>query len=414
MGTFRKKVRGRRALAAHRAEVARARRRVARAARRERERAALAAKRPMVARVATAGYATRSLLARLGDALVFAIGRLVLLLRVPLDVILQAIGELAVRTHGLVRRRRRPGDARPAPGFLVVGHRGSPAKRVENTLASFEEALAEGANAIEMDLCLTKDGEVVLWHDEDPDALVAILRQAGTEPEVRYRPVAPSAGSDFRRPVRDLTLAQLRAHYGYAGAEGGGRVAVTIPTIAEFAAWGAGREDLDLVFLDLKIPPARVDLVDAVVARVEAALARHPSRYEIIYLTSSESVLRALPARGATAGRSLDVVLPSGIVLFPSKISAVRPAIEFGDPCASVGRPTYTISGSEVYRRVVEADLDLLRRHNAAHPDRRVDRLVAWTVNHPKELRTLVSLGVHAVLTDHPARLRAIAALVRP
>jgi glycerophosphoryl diester phosphodiesterase len=394
--------------------MARARRRSARAARRERERAALAEKRPAAARVAKAGYATRSLFARLGDALAFGIGRLLLVLRVPLDALLGAVEELAVRTHGLACRRRRLLDARPAPGFLVVGHRGSPAKRVENTLPSFEEALADGANAIEVDLCLTKDGEVVLWHDEDPDALVAVLRQAGVEPEVRYRPVVPSVGSDLRRPVRDLTLAELRAHCGYVDAAGGGRVAATIPTFAEFAAWAAEREDLDLVFLDLKIPPARADLVDAVVAGVEAALTRHPGRYEIIYLTPSEPVLRALRARAATAARSLDVVLPSGIVFFPSKISAVRPAIEFGDPCASVGRPTYTISGREVYRRVIEADLERLRRHNEAHPDRRVERLVAWTVNDAKELRALVSLGVHAILTDHPALLRGIAAVDRP
>jgi glycerophosphoryl diester phosphodiesterase len=191
-------------------------------------------------------------------------------------------------------------------------------------------------------------------------------------------------------------------------------VAEAIPTFVEFAEWAAGRRDLDTVFLDLKIPAGHADHVVAVVAGVEAALARHPGRYGIVYLTPEEDVLKALRTHAATAVRSLDVVLPSGIVFFPSKHSAVRKAIEFGDACASVGRPTLTISGWEVYRRILESDLALLRRHNAAHPDRRVDRLVAWTVNHPKELRTLVSLGVHAVLTDHPARLRAIAALVRP
>lgn len=51
--------------------------------------------------------------------------------------------------------------------FLIIGHRGSPRRFPENTLASFEAALEEGADGFETDLRLLSDGTAVLYHDDD-------------------------------------------------------------------------------------------------------------------------------------------------------------------------------------------------------------------------------------------------------
>jgi glycerophosphoryl diester phosphodiesterase len=48
----------------------------------------------------------------------------------------------------------------------IVGHRGAPRRARENTLESFDFAEAEGADAIELDLQQTKDGELVVFHDD--------------------------------------------------------------------------------------------------------------------------------------------------------------------------------------------------------------------------------------------------------
>lgn len=50
---------------------------------------------------------------------------------------------------------------------LVIAHRGASATRPENTAAAFDAALAEGADGIELDLQLTRDDVVVVWHDRD-------------------------------------------------------------------------------------------------------------------------------------------------------------------------------------------------------------------------------------------------------
>ncbi|MBK5259140.1 MAG: glycerophosphodiester phosphodiesterase [Thermoanaerobaculia bacterium] len=50
--------------------------------------------------------------------------------------------------------------------LLIFGHRGSPKRFPENTLASFDQALREGADGFETDLRLLTDRTAVLYHDD--------------------------------------------------------------------------------------------------------------------------------------------------------------------------------------------------------------------------------------------------------
>lgn len=54
-----------------------------------------------------------------------------------------------------------------AERFLILGHRGSPKRFPENTLASFEETLRAGADGFETDLRLLFDRTAVLFHDDE-------------------------------------------------------------------------------------------------------------------------------------------------------------------------------------------------------------------------------------------------------
>ncbi len=53
--------------------------------------------------------------------------------------------------------------------FLILGHRGSPKRFPENTMASFEETLRAGADGFETDLRLLFDHTAVLFHDDELD-----------------------------------------------------------------------------------------------------------------------------------------------------------------------------------------------------------------------------------------------------
>src|SRR3954451_3410010 len=97
--------------------------------------------------------------------------------------------------------------------LTAVAHRGDPYRVRENTLDSLRSALRRGADAVEIDVRLTRDGVPVLLHDETLKRLW-----------------------ELDRPLHSLSAAEVR------GLSGGG-----VPTLAEApAAADATRLMLDL------------------------------------------------------------------------------------------------------------------------------------------------------------------------
>lgn len=62
----------------------------------------------------------------------------------------------------------------PAQKPLVIAHRGFSSRYAENTMLAFEKAISAGADGIECDLRMTKDHEIVFFHDKDLRTLCGI------------------------------------------------------------------------------------------------------------------------------------------------------------------------------------------------------------------------------------------------
>ncbi|UUU39725.1 glycerophosphodiester phosphodiesterase [Streptomyces sp. NBC_00162] len=123
--------------------------------------------------------------------------------------------------------------------LTAVGHRGDPYRVRENTLSSIRSAFARGADAVEIDVRLTRDGVPVLLHDETLQRLW---------------------GHDVRLDA--VTAPQLKE------LTGGG-----IPTLREAVlAAGAGRLMIDL-------PGASYEAVRTVVDQVRECGARERTYY---------------------------------------------------------------------------------------------------------------------------------------
>lgn len=54
-------------------------------------------------------------------------------------------------------------------GLLIIAHRGASGHAPENTMAAFEEAERLGAEFIEFDIQMSKDGKLVVIHDDTVD-----------------------------------------------------------------------------------------------------------------------------------------------------------------------------------------------------------------------------------------------------
>lgn len=70
---------------------------------------------------------------------------------------------------------------------LIIAHRGASFEAPENTMASFKLALQENTDALELDVHKTKDGEIVVIHDEDTQRTCRekkLIRES-TFPEIR-------------------------------------------------------------------------------------------------------------------------------------------------------------------------------------------------------------------------------------
>jgi len=94
-------------------------------------------------------------------------------------------------------------------GVAVFGHRGASAYRPENTLEALELAFQQGADAIECDLVPTKDGELIIRHDN----YLSTTTDVASRPEFAHLQREGVVGWRETRPdwfCEDLTLAEIK------------------------------------------------------------------------------------------------------------------------------------------------------------------------------------------------------------
>ncbi|WP_010272511.1 glycerophosphodiester phosphodiesterase family protein [Paenibacillus senegalensis] len=125
---------------------------------------------------------------------------------------------------------------------LIGGHRGSMDQVPENTLLAAEEAWQSGVDLIEVDILETKDGHLILMHDDNVDRT-----------------------TDGTGKVRDKTLAeikQLNANYVNPAER------VEVPTLEEFLLWVKDKNQTRAiaVFLEIKAPNIEQKIIDLVQA----------------------------------------------------------------------------------------------------------------------------------------------------
>jgi glycerophosphoryl diester phosphodiesterase len=293
--------------------------------------------------------------------------------------------------------------------FLIIGHRGSPAEEVENTIPSFERALVESANALEMDICITKDKIPVIYHDWNPDSLVSILREKGFEPFMKYKPLPPSG--EFRKLINQLTLQELRQHYHFTLKDDGNEDAVktVIPTLEEFFAWSVEKENLKYVFLDIKVPGDEAKWVLPIIEKVQDYRTKYQPKFEIVHETAEPDVLNLMKKHFPLNNYLLDTDVPPGIILNPKKHSAVKIALEKKNQFALMMRPRQVTVGSwATYRRVMKNDVKTIYKLLKQSADEAIHYLVCATISDKSEMKCLVKMGINGIMTDYPALLRTV------
>jgi glycerophosphoryl diester phosphodiesterase len=291
--------------------------------------------------------------------------------------------------------------------FLIIGHRGSPAEEPENTIISFEKAIEQGANAIETDLCITKDNRVVLWHDWDPNETNSILRQARLEPTLKYRPHVPSISNPFRKKTSELTLDEFKSNYSYIQKDMKEfSINIEIPTLNKFFDWANEKQNLKAVFLDIKTPPNEKEFALKIIEQIKSLIDKKTPHFKIIIETFYVHVLIEMKKNFPELNYSLDIEPRFGFVLNPIVYSSARYAIKYHNAYAIPLKPReITIANWVTYRRIVKYDMKRKYRYNKKNSAKKIHAVIGCVINKKEEMDCLIKMGISGIQTDYPKLL---------
>jgi glycerophosphoryl diester phosphodiesterase len=254
------------------------------------------------------------------------------------------------------------------PRPAVIGHRGASGELPENTLPAFERAVAQGAVILESDVHRTRDGALVLIHDDRLERTTDGTGRVADQTLEELRSL--DAGHSFS-PEKD-------GQFPYRGQ------GIQIPTLEElFEAFPDRR-------LNLEIKAAGA--IEATVAAVRTA-----GREDSVLLAAAEdSIMLALRRHLARVGVAPAVGASAGDVA-----AFVRAALA-GSP------PPPGPMALQVPPRVGAQPLVTAEFVRHAHEHGLVVHV--WTVNDPREMHALLDLGVDGIMSDFPARIAAVVA----
>lgn len=252
----------------------------------------------------------------------------------------------------------------------IVGHRGAMGVAPENTLPAFQRALDDGAGFVEMDVRGTKDGQVVIIHD-------ASLNRT----------------TNGRGPVSRRTLSELKtldAGYRFTPDKGisypfRGRQ-ITIPTLGEFFSTFPQARAL----VEIKPVPT------AMVTRVVETICRLGKQEQVLLATEDDRVMRDARAEIDRLGVSLATGFSRGEVASFMRWVAGGANDRFLPPGQALQIPC------EYGGAVLVSEQTIRSAHDLGI------EMFVWTVNDVDEMARLLALGVDGIITDYPARLRAL------
>ena len=230
---------------------------------------------------------------------------------------------------------------------LAIGHRGAAAHMPENTMPSFERALELGADALEFDVAITRDGVPVVIHDDTLDRTTN-----------GHGPVEHALFDE----LRDLDAGRWKG------------VPTHLPSLAEVLDGFASRT---LLNLEIKASARRAELVDA----CAQAVVERDALGTVVFSSFDHDALRLL--------RHL---LPAARIGVLSETAGLERAFS----CAA------EIGAENLHPPVFLVTRPVVERAHAVKL-----KVWTWTVNQPDTIQHTIACGVDGIFSDFPERVVA-------
>jgi glycerophosphoryl diester phosphodiesterase len=235
--------------------------------------------------------------------------------------------------------------------IMVIAHRGFSGAAPENTLAAFQKGIEIGSDMIELDVHLSRDGEIVVIHDETLER------------------TTNGKGMVADQTLQDLKRLDAGSSFGpaFAGEK--------IPILREVLDLAKGRV---LVNIEIKNPTHQ--------------------RYSITEL--AEKTLREVEKAGMIDKIIFSSFNPASLEWIGKKEPRAQTAFLFHRPWNSLR----DIPGSQEYSVLNLRNIHLTRE-KVAELKKAGKRVNVYTVNPEEEIRKFVDWGVDGIITNYPDRL---------
>jgi glycerophosphoryl diester phosphodiesterase len=247
---------------------------------------------------------------------------------------------------------------------LIIAHRGASKHAPENTFAAFKRAIDAGADGIELDVRLAKDGVAVVFHDS------SLKRIAGRKGKISHFTStelgAIDAGSWFNRHVPKL------ADPAY--------VNESVPTLAETLNFLRGFNGL--IYIELKCKEADSEGLAKAVCGVICSSKLLPN------IVVKSFKLNAIPfvKKYCPTVRTAALFAPKIKNILRKDKHLLKLAEEAGADEISLH---YTLATRKLMKKAAKRNL----------------RVIIWTADHPRWIHRALKLGLAAIITNDPARL---------
>lgn len=230
----------------------------------------------------------------------------------------------------------------------IWAHRGASGHAPENTMPAFELAYLLRADGIETDVQMTRDGQLVLTHDERIDRV-----------------------SDGKGYVCDYTLEELRTFNFAKNMPAFGKV--EIPTLKELLAFA--KEHRMTLNLELK---NSVNFYEGMEEKVLELVAEHQMQNQVIYSSFNHYSMvkvKKLNKEARTGFLYADGILHPAAYAKENGMDAIHPSLN-------------ALHYEGVVQECREKKMDV-------H---------VWTVNEETDIKRVIALGVEALITNYPER----------
>jgi glycerophosphoryl diester phosphodiesterase len=261
-------------------------------------------------------------------------------------------------------RRDLETDFFATPRPRVMAHRGASAEFPENTMPAFLAAAKGGADFIELDVHLTRDGEVVVFHDDRLSRIASDNRLISEMMMAEFEVV--DAAFNFS-PDGDARPFRGRG--------------IRVPKLEEvFSSWPALR-------FVVEFKPHGPSIADATL--------------EVVRRTGMER-------RVLFASEHLPPI---------ARIRAIAPQMPTNLPAAEIvsfvqalpsGSAPYVASGDALQIPPEHHGIRLATPEIVSAAHRNGLEVHVWTINEQADMEEMLSLGVDGIITDHPGRLLAL------